>query len=97
MDGIADKPRQRSDLVVQELDGEALLYDPLAHLLHRLNDTGFLIWRLCDGRRSVDEIAALLTESYDVGWDAARQDVAQAIEQMADNLILESPLTAEHS
>ena len=95
MNGVADKPRRRSDLVVHDLDGEAVLYDPRANLTHRLNGSGLFIWRHCDGSHTADGIVTALTQTYDVAPEVARRDVVCAIEQMTDNLILESLILAE--
>ncbi|HEX9696552.1 MAG TPA: PqqD family protein [Actinomycetota bacterium] len=53
------RPKARGHrLVVEELDGEVLIYDLERDRAHCLNDTAARVWRGCDGRRSVAEIAA---------------------------------------
>lgn len=54
-------PRARDDrLVVQELADEVLVYDLSRHKAHCLNRTAAFIWRHCDGRTNVTEMAKLL-------------------------------------
>lgn len=54
-------PQARSSpLVVQELPGETLVYDSERHQAHCLNHSAALLWKLCDGKRSVPEIARQL-------------------------------------
>ncbi len=50
-------PRARTDqLLVMDIDGETLVYDLAGHRAHCLNGVAGIIWRLCDGRTSVDRI-----------------------------------------
>ncbi len=54
-------PRAREDrLVVRELPDEVLVYDLSRHKAHCLNPPAALVWRHCDGRTTVAEMAALL-------------------------------------
>jgi hypothetical protein len=56
---IAPKAR-RENLVVQELNGEVLIYDLDKHKAFCLNESSALIWQACDGSRDVSEIRNLL-------------------------------------
>src|SRR6266446_1771724 len=54
----AERPRLREDgLVVQELPEEVLVYDLARHKAHCLSPLAAAIWRACDGRTTVGEIA----------------------------------------
>src|SRR5882672_8722595 len=54
----AEMPRVRQDgLVVQELADEVLVYDLARHKAHCLSPLAAAIWRACDGRTTVGEIA----------------------------------------
>lgn len=50
----------RKDLLVRELNSEVILYDRRTRKAHCLNPTAAAVWRLCDGRKSVEEIARAL-------------------------------------
>jgi hypothetical protein len=55
------KPKARTDeLVVKELGDEMLVYDLARHRAHCLNRTAAVVWRHCDGERTVAELAQLL-------------------------------------
>lgn len=57
------RPCLRADLVVEEVDGEAVVLDPRDGSVHRLNTSATMIaWR-CDGQRSVSGIARELSEA----------------------------------
>ena len=65
-------PRARQDeLVVEELQDETLVYDLKRHKARCLNHTAALVWRCCDGRTSVAEVAALLQEQSATPTDEA--------------------------
>ncbi len=54
-------PHARQDrLVVQELGEETIIYDEQRDHVHRLNRTAALIWRHCDGRRTINDLVAVL-------------------------------------
>src|SRR5437660_1367121 len=54
-------PRARKDqLIVKEVRGDVLVYDLKTYKAHCLNDTAARVWRSCDGRRTVAEIAQRL-------------------------------------
>jgi hypothetical protein len=82
------RPKARSEgLVVRELDDELLIYDLERHRAHCLNEASALIWRLCDGGRTVLELAGLLKESSP-GCD--EHTVEYAIAQLAERHLLTS-------
>ena len=55
---MTPRPRaRRSGLIVQELDDEVLVYDTERNKAHCLNRTAALVWRACDGRTPVREMA----------------------------------------
>jgi len=53
---VAPKAR-KENLVVQEFDGEVLIYDLNTNKAFSLNETSSLVWQLCDGDNSVSEIS----------------------------------------
>lgn len=48
-------------LIVKEVDGETLVYDRKTDQAHCLNETAALVWKNCDGNKSVSEIARLIS------------------------------------
>jgi hypothetical protein len=56
---VPDFPRARtSSLLVEELDGELMVYDQDADTAHVLRDDVARVWQLCDGTADADRIAA---------------------------------------
>lgn len=53
-----NKPLGRKEnIVVQELDGEVLIYNLNDNKAFCLNETSALVWQMCDGNKSVSEIS----------------------------------------
>lgn len=46
----------KNNILVQQLDKELLLYDLARDKVFCLNDTSMIIWSLCDGKNSVEDI-----------------------------------------
>lgn len=53
---------RKDDLVIQELDGEVMVYDLKENKALCLNQTSALIWQLCDGKQTQKEISIKLSE-----------------------------------
>ena len=51
---------QVTDMLVEDLDGEFVIYDQARDLAHTLNRTASIVWQTCDGTRTVSEVAAVL-------------------------------------
>jgi len=52
------------DLVYREEDGDALLFNPEAGSVKILNRCANLIWKLCDGTRTRNQIAGELVKNF---------------------------------
>ena len=57
-------PRQTKDYRLETLDGELLLYHPAHTKTLYLNETASLVWRLCDGERTGEDICEILREAF---------------------------------
>lgn len=48
---------RRDELIVEDLDGETVVYDLRTHRASCLNAVAALVWKRCDGTRTVAELA----------------------------------------
>ncbi len=88
------RPKARSTkLLVQQLDDEILVYDLERNQAHSLNGSAARVWTLCDGNRSVSEIAAILAP--DVPAEEATRLVWHALDQFEQQHLLEGSLPEE--
>lgn len=81
---MGKRPLPTPGYAIEELDGELLLFHPSSETILHTNQTGVLVWRLCDGQRSVAEIVAVLTAVYPEAAVEIAQDVPDLLNQFAD-------------
>jgi hypothetical protein len=83
--------RKRIESVTfRELEGEVLVLDAEANLIHKLNPTASFVWRHLEEARSPDKLAGLLAQSFDVNEHTALRDVIDVLKQFRIlNLVLE--------
>ncbi|HTV60227.1 MAG TPA: PqqD family protein [Verrucomicrobiae bacterium] len=81
--------RRNPKLAWREIDGEIVIISPEDSRVHELNETAGLFWREADGKRSLEEIARLLADAYDVPLETIRADVEELVADLAEkNLLL---------
>jgi len=73
-------PQPRTDIVLQDVDGESLILDNNENLIHQLNDTATFIWQYCNGKNTVSDIVSLLVGHYNISEEDAVCDVTETIE-----------------
>lgn len=92
--GAALAPRARvTDLVITESAGEVLVYDQVTHHIHHLNRMSVVVWRLCDGRRTADDLVRLARMK--LGGDVDRLAVRLALTKLDEARLLDGPLDRE--
>lgn len=85
-------PNARRDaLVLQEVDDELVVQDTANNQVHLLNDTAAVIWKLCDGKTGVTEIAARATRALNAPVDTNL--VWYTLEQLSKKNLLQAPVT----
>ncbi len=82
---------RRDELVVEELEEETLVYDLKSDKARCLNHTAAMVWKRCDGRTSVLEVAALVGERLGVPADEAV--VWMALDRLDGAHLLTEPVT----
>lgn len=84
------KPKARStQILVEELVDELLIYDVERNQVHCLNGIAVRVWTLCDGTRTISEIARAL--NTDLDHEAAETLVWTALDQFGEKILLEEP------
>ena len=70
------------------IEGEAVILSMETKVLRGLNPVGSRIWELIDGRRSVEEIAGVIVEEFDVAPQEAAQDVRGFVQGLLDKALV---------
>lgn len=81
---------RQNALVMQDVDDELLVYDLQTDKAHCLNRSAVLIWKLCDGTNSIDDIVRRFEETD--GARITEDFVWLALSQLHENRLLDSTL-----
>src|SRR5690349_9223608 len=86
--GVRVRPKRRQDgLMSRKLDDDVLIYDLERHRAHCLNATAALVFDLCDGARTVDDLGRAVGET--LGVNGADALVELALDRLAKAHLLE--------
>ncbi|MCP4548627.1 MAG: PqqD family protein, partial [bacterium] len=77
------RPRRRSGVRAKDVGGETILYDTDREAIHVLNATAGVVWELCDGSHSVEEIAGRLAEAFEATDDAGLDVESDVVDVLA--------------
>ncbi len=80
-----NKPRQVAAYRLEVIGDEVLLFHPTTTQIIYCNPSASLIWQLCDGQRTVDEIVALLAAAYPEAAESMAADVDAALQQLHEH------------
>ena len=78
---LSNKPQKSADYYLEQLDDELLLYHLNATKIMYCNQTASLVWHLCDGQRTVEEIINLLRDAYPESAETIADDVDAVLQQ----------------
>jgi len=81
-------PCQASGVVAQQAAGKWVLLDVKTGHYYALDEVAGRIWQLCDGKRSVQQIAEVVCEEYDTDGRAVGDDVAAFVSELAGESLL---------
>lgn len=75
--------RQADSITTQDLGDEVMLYDAGRENVHILNPTAQKIWKLCDGRHTVGEMADIISREFsDVALGEITDDIAGILTEL---------------
>jgi hypothetical protein len=90
--------RQVSDLDVNEVPDGYVVYQAATERVHFLNPTAALIFELCNGEHSVNEIESIVRTAFDLREPADSLIAKCVVDLLQQTLILpRNPLSQEHS
>jgi hypothetical protein len=75
-------PRRLAELDVNQIEDGFVIYQADRDRAHYLNHTAVVVLELCDGRRSVSEIAECVRKVYGLGT-VPRRDVKDVLAKLA--------------
>jgi hypothetical protein len=83
--------QQNENILKQEAAGTVVLLDVEDGRYYSLEDVGSRAWDLCDGTRTVAEIASLLEAEFDAPAKTILNDLLELLTDMANENLLGEP------
>jgi hypothetical protein len=79
--------RRSAAVASRQISGETLVVPIRGKVgdlssIYSFNETGSVLWAALDQPRSLDNLASVLCQSFDVTWDDACRDAATFVEEM---------------
>ncbi len=84
-----DKPLRRESVLSRPLEDEWILYDTENGSVHIINTTAELIWSLCDGSHTLNDMIDRMRNAYEVPDETAlKKDIEQILQSFFEKGIL---------
>lgn len=81
-----DRPIANPIVVLrEEFDDWAVLFNPDTAFAAGTNPVGVAVWKLMDGRRSLEDIVAKIKNSFDDAPEASFKEIAAFVDMLAEN------------
>ena len=81
--------KKRTDILVEEIEDEVVIYDPRTHYVHHLNPMASIIWELFDVSVSPQEIVKEIVDSLNAESQKVEKDVQETLKQLQKKRLLE--------
>jgi hypothetical protein len=82
-------PIKTKDTAHRVLSDEAIVVNFQNSFFYNLNPVGTFIWERCDGQHTLRQIAADLSEEYDVSPEEAARDCQDFIDSLVEQGLLQ--------
>lgn len=76
-------PMHHPQTAARVFSGEAVVISPAENMVRMLNTVGSRVWELADGTRTVEEIAGVLVQEFDVDLAQARDSATRFVDELA--------------
>ena len=83
------KPRHSPTVEKEAIDSELIVLDTQAGQVHKLNSTAAMIFELCDGSRSPEQIATFIADACEQPQDLVLEDVEKALATFLELKLIE--------
>lgn len=68
----------------EDVDDSGTVILLLSGMMHQLNLVGGMIWQLCDGEHTVEDIAMSLGREFDVAEEEVTDDVIEFVNELTE-------------
>jgi hypothetical protein len=84
---VSDHPRQAEQLDITEVDDGLVVFEPTTRRVHHLNVTATLVFELCTGENSVDDVVGIVQTAFRLD-DPPTDEVHRLVESLRKELLL---------
>lgn len=81
--------QQVPECLIEDMDGETLLYNPSNATTLHLNGPSAVVWGLCTGENSVGEIIDALQQAYPQQAEQIKDDVVSVINELTEKQVIQ--------
>jgi hypothetical protein len=81
------KPRKKPD-VAEKIGKGALILDMTGGHLYELNEVGRIVWSLCDGKHSINDMVKTINGEYDASDVKIYEDITSFLKRLADSNLI---------
>jgi hypothetical protein len=68
-----------------------VLLDPQSGKYYTLEAVGTRVWQLCDGKRTIAEIATIIGQEYEESAEVIETDLVELLEELVDEQLVVAP------
>ena len=86
---MKERPKRRIDLINEDVEDESVIYDPKNHNVHHLNPMASIIWELCDGNHTPQEISEEIVDVLEGDPAQVEGDVTKTLGEFQEKGLLE--------
>jgi PqqD family protein of HPr-rel-A system len=73
------RPEKVAEVLELDMGDGLILYNHDSSLVHHLNPSAALVWKLCDGAATVGQLAKEIAEEYALEADKVREQLASVV------------------
>jgi len=89
MNGLQQRYKRDDNFVFRQIENETILVpirDNVGDMgsIYNLNAVGAFIWQQLDGEKQLREVAAMVTEEFDVSVEQAQLDLQDFVDQLEE-------------
>jgi PqqD family protein of HPr-rel-A system len=77
------KPRARPTVAFSMVGQEGVAFDSADGSLHKLNPSAALVYRVCDGSATIDELAVDVADAFEVPFSDVHPQIEALVESLA--------------
>lgn len=79
---------QVEQCLLEDMDGELLLYNPISATTLHLNGPSAIVWKLCDGDTSVQQIITTVEQAYPEQAEQIENDIIAVLNDFIEREFL---------